>query len=298
VWLAGRVAIAMSGLIGWLPAAIADGAFLILVAGAAAREIAAGKNRRNLIVVAVVAALAFANIGFHAEAHFSGAADYSTRAGIGAVAVLLMLIGGRIIPSFTHNWLVRENPGRLPAPFGRFDAVAIAASVIALVVWTVLPEGRVTAAALALGATLQAARLLRWAGGRTVREPLLTVLHVGFAFVPLGYALLALAAMGNIPATAGIHAWTAGAFGVMTLAVMTRATLGHTGHALTASPATLLIYAAAILAAAFRIWAALQPGWSEFLLYLAAFAWAAAFLGMALVYGPMMCSERKPAGTA
>jgi uncharacterized protein involved in response to NO len=296
VWLAGRVATAVSGLTGWLPAAIADAAFLILVAGAVAREIIAGRNWRNLMVVAAVAVLALANIGFHAEAHFSGTAEYSTRAGIGTMVALVMLIGGRIIPSFTRNWLARENPGRLPAPFGRFDAIAVAASVLAVAVWAGRPEGPVTAAVLALGAALQAARLLRWAGDRTLREPLLLVLHVGFAFLPLGFALLALAAAGAIPATAGIHAWTVGVFGVMTLAVMTRATLGHTGHALVASPATRAIYTAAIFAAAFRIWAALQPDRSVVLIHLAAVAWAAAFLGMAAAYGPMMWRPRKAAG--
>jgi uncharacterized protein involved in response to NO len=294
VWFAGRVAIAVSGLIGWLPATIIDVAFLVLVAGATAREIIAGRNWRNGKVVAIVALLALANIAFHAEAHFSGSADYSVRLGIGVVVALLMLIGGRIVPSFTHNWLVRENPGRLPAPFGRFDAAAIAGGIVALLAWIGLPAGRTTAAALALSAVLQAVRLFRWAGDRTVREPLLIVLHVGFAFVPLGFLLLALAAFGTIPATAGIHAWTTGAFGIMTLAVMTRATLGHAGHELTASPATQLIYAAAVLAAVSRICAALQPGWSELLLHIAAFAWAAAFLGMGLVYGPMLCRRRKP----
>ena len=296
VWLVGRVAMVISGLIGWLPAAAADAPFLLLVAGAAAREIIAGRNWRNLPVVAIIAVLALVNIAFHFEAHFSGVADYSTRAGIGTMVALVMLIGGRIIPSFTRNWLVRENPGRLPAPFGRFDAVAIAGSVVALLVWIGLPDGRVTAAMLALGAALQAARLLRWAGDRTLREPLLAVLHVGFAFVPVGFALLALAAAGVIPATAGIHAWTAGAFGIMTLAVMTRATLGHTGHELTASAATQFIYAAAVLAAVSRIWASLQPEWSELLLHLAAFAWVVAFLAMALVYGPKLCRKRRIAG--
>ncbi len=298
VWLAGRVAMIISGLIGWLPAATVDTAFLVFVAGAAAREIIAGRNWRNLMVVAILTVFALANIAFHTEAHFSGVADYSTRAGIGTMVALVMLIGGRIIPSFTRNWLARENPGRLPAPFGRFDAVAIVGSVVALLVWIGLPDGRVTAAMLAMGTVLQVGRLLRWAGDRTLREPLLTVLHVGFAFVPLGYALLALAAAGIIPATAGIHAWTAGAFGIMTLAVMTRATLGHTGHELTASPATRLIYAAAILAAVFRIWAAIQPEWSNLLLHLAAFAWVVAFLGMALAYGPMLCRRRTAAGRA
>ncbi len=298
IWLVGRIAVALSGLIGWLPAAALDAAFLVLVAGAAAREIVAGRNWRNLTVVVIIAMLALANIAFHTEAHFSGVADYSTRAGIGTMVALVMLIGGRIIPSFTRNWLVRENSGRLPASFGRFDVFAIAGSVLAILVWIGLPDGRVTAAVLALGALLQSTRLLRWAGDRTFREPLLAVLHVGFAFVPVGYALLALAAVGVIPATAAIHAWTAGAFGIMTLAVMTRATLGHTGHELTASPATQFIYATAILAAVSRIWAGVQPEWSELLLHLAAFAWVVAFLEMALVYGPKLCRKRRAAGQA
>jgi uncharacterized protein involved in response to NO len=293
-WFAGRVAVTASGLIGWLAAAIVDAGFLSLVAGATAREIIAGRNWRNVKVVAIVGVLALANIAFHAEAHFAGSAGYSVRLGIGAVVALLMLIGGRIVPSFTRNWLVRENPGRLPIAFGRFDAAAIAGAVVAVLVWIVLPDGRATAAAFALGAALQAARLVRWAGDRTLREPLLLILHLGFAFVPLGFALLALAALGMIPATAGIHAWTVGAFGIMTLAVMTRATLGHTGCELTASRATQLLYAAGILAALSRIWAALQPGWSEVLLHIAAFAWMAAFWGMAIVYGPVLCRPRKP----
>jgi uncharacterized protein involved in response to NO len=163
-------------------------------------------------------------------------------------------------------------------------------------IWIGLPDSRVAATTLALGAAFQTARLVRWAGDRTYREPLLAALHVGFAFVPVGYALLAVAAVSSVPATAGIHAWTAGAFGVMTLAVMTRASLGHTDHELTASPATRLIFVAVLLAAAFRIWAALQPGWSELALQLTAAAWATAFLGMAIVYGPMMCHQRKSAG--
>jgi uncharacterized protein involved in response to NO len=244
-------------------------------------------------VVVIVTVLALANIAFHIEAHMRGTAEISVRIGIGAIAILLMLIGGRIVPSFTRNWLVRENPGRLPTPLGQFDAAAIIVGILAIVLWTILPDGPGTSAALALAAALQAVRLIRWAGDRTLREPLLVILHVGFAFIPLGFALLALAATGFVPPTAGIHAWTTGAFGIMTLAVMTRATLGHTGHELTASFATQLIYAAAMLAAAARIWAALQPEWSVLLLHVAACAWAAAFLGFGAVYGPLLWKPRK-----
>ncbi len=81
------------------------------------------------------------NIGFHAEAHVFGVAGISARAAIAAILILIMLIGGRIVPSFTRNWLSRENPGRLPLPFGRFDVLSIALSTAALCLWVVKPEG-------------------------------------------------------------------------------------------------------------------------------------------------------------
>jgi uncharacterized protein involved in response to NO len=292
VWLAGRVAMAASSIIGWRAAALIDLLFLVMVAGAALREIIAGRNWRNAKVVVIICVLAIANAAFHAESHLAGVADYSARAGIAAVVTLIMLIGGRIVPSFTRNWLARENPGRLPEPFGRFDALAVLFSVGALALWVGMPDKRLTGVALGLAAVLQAWRLARWAGDRSLREPLLAILHIGFAFVPLGFGLLALSAFADVPRTVGIHAWTTGAFGTMTLAVMTRATLGHTGHELKASVATQFIYAAVIAAAIFRIWAGLQPGSALALLHIAGTAWVAAFAGFALVYGPLLCRPR------
>ena len=105
VWLAGRVAVTFSAEIGWLPAMIVDVAFLALVVAAAAREIVAGKNWRNLRVVGLVTLLLAGNIAFHLEAHINGGAEYGARIGIAAVVLLLVVIGGRIIPSFTRNWL-------------------------------------------------------------------------------------------------------------------------------------------------------------------------------------------------
>ena len=125
MWLAGRVAVTFSAEIGWLPAAIIDVGFLVLVIAAAAREIVAGKNWRNLRVIVMVTLLLAGNIAFHLEAHFNGSAEYGARIGIAAVVLLLVVIGGRIIPSFTRNWLARENPGRLPVPFARFDVAVI-----------------------------------------------------------------------------------------------------------------------------------------------------------------------------
>ena len=295
IWIAGRAAVTFSGLIGWLPAAAVDAAFLLTLAAVVAREIVTGRNWRNLKVVAIVSVLALSNIAFHLEAFWRGAADTATRLAIGTIILLITLIGGRIVPSFTRNWLARQGAGRLPAPLDRLDQVAIVATIIALATWIGLPLAPTTGAALVLAGLLQAIRLGRWAGYRALGEPLVLILHLGYAFVPIGFLLLGAAAFDLVPVSAGIHAWTAGAIGAMTLAVMTRASLGHTGHDLTATATTQLIYVLVVIAACARIGAALIASWTVPLLELSAFAWAGAFLGFAIVYGPLLWRRRKTA---
>ena len=298
VWLAGRICVTFSAHTGWLVAMLVDASFLVLVAAAAAREILAGRNWRNLNVVILLLLLLAGNVAFHLEAHLHGAADIAIRVGIAVVVLLISLIGGRIVPSFTRNWLVRENPGRLPVPFGRFDIFVVAVGALALASWVVSPTGDLTGAALALAGLLHLVRLGRWAGDRSVRERLLLILHVGYAFVPIGFLLSAASAFTVVPTGAGIHAWMVGAAGIMTLAVMSRATLGHTGQPLTASVATQAIYAAIIVAALSRICAVLEPVHSEPLLHLAAFAWAAAFFGFAIAFGPLLAGLDRRAKSA
>jgi uncharacterized protein involved in response to NO len=293
VWIAGRIAVAFSANIGWLAAALIDVGFLALVSAAAAREIVAGQNWRNLKVLIPVSVLALANAGFHVEARVFGVADVATRTGVTAILVLLMLIGGRIIPSFTRNWLARENPGRLPLPFGRFDALTIALSTATLCLWIVVPAGVPTGAALLTAGLLQLVRLARWAGDRTVREPLMLILHVAYAFVPLGFVLMSLASFGTILPSAALHAWMTGAVGTMTLAVMTRASLGHTGHELAAGLGTRVIYVAVVLSALARVLATLLPLWTLSMIHVAALAWIAAFGGFAILYGPMLFRARQ-----
>jgi uncharacterized protein involved in response to NO len=288
VWIAGRLAVTFSAATGWWTAMLVDLSFLLLVAAAATREIAAGRNWKNLNVVALVVLLLAGNAAFHLEAHFNGAADIGIRIGIAVVVLLISLIGGRIIPSFTRNWLVRENPGRLPAPFGRLDMIVVAIGGLALVNWIVSSDSHMAGTALGIAGLLHLVRLSRWAGERTLGERLLVILHVGYFFVPLGFLLNAAAAFGFVPPSAGVHAWMAGAAGIMTLAVMTRATLGHTGHALTASAGTQAIYVAIIIAAVARICAVIHTAQSDLLLHVAAAAWVIAFLGFALAYGPLL----------
>jgi uncharacterized protein involved in response to NO len=295
VWIAGRFAVAWSAYFGWSSAALIDCSFLVLVVAAAAREVLAGRNWRNIKVIVPVTFLALANVGFHVEAHMRGLADYAPRAAIAAILTLIMLIGGRIIPSFTRSWLVRENPGRFPLPFARFDVTAISISVFALCLWVFAPAATATGVASCTAGVLQFIRLGRWAGERTARERLVLALHVAYFFVPLGFLLTGLAIFGFGSPSAGLHAWMVGAAGAMTLAVMTRASLGHTGQELTAGVGTQIIYIAIIFAALTRIAAALVPGWSSLLLHCAALGWVAAFASFAVIYGPILFRERRRA---
>ena len=284
VWAVGRIAVTVSARIGWEAAAAIDNAFLLLVGAAMAREIIKGRNWRNLKVLIALGILVTGNIVFHVEAHLLETAEYGIRLGIAATMMLIMLIGGRIIPSFTRNWLARENPGRLPAPFGRFDMVSMIIAGVALLAWIAAPGWRATGAALIAAGVLHAVRLARWAGERTWRDRLVLVLHVAYAFVPLGFGLTGLASLGLLSSAAGIHAWTAGAMGVMTLAVMSRASLGHTGRALVASATVQGLYLLLVVGALARVCAAIHPGWSDALLHLSGLSWSGAFLGFALAY--------------
>jgi uncharacterized protein involved in response to NO len=295
IWLAGRLAVTFSAHIGWIAAMSIDLAFLAAIVVVIGTEIAAGKNWRNLKVLAPLGILLAANAVFHLEAHFTGVSDISRRLAMAAAITLIMLIGGRIIPSFTRNWLVRENPGRLPAAFGRFDGAAIAAGIIALAVWIAAPEAKAGGLLLVLAAAMHLVRLARWAGDRTLRDPLVAILHAGYLFIPAGFGLLALASFmpGSVPQAAGIHALGAGAVGSMTLAVMVRATLGHTGQALKAGSGARLLFGCVIVAALARIAAAFLPGSIDALLHVAAFAWLIAFAGFGVLFAKSLATRRR-----
>jgi uncharacterized protein involved in response to NO len=292
-WLAGRIAVFSSASIGWAAACAIDAIFLALLAGAAAREIVAGRKWSNLPVAALIALFGVDNVAFHIEAHVDGLANYSTRFAIALVITLISLIGGRVVPSFTRNWLARQQAGRMPSPFGRFDAITVGLSAVSLAAWIAAPTSRATGIMLMIAGGLHAVRLTRWAGYRTTRDRLILILHLAYAFVPLGYILSALTAFDVVPASAGIHAWTGGAIGSMTLAVMTRATLGHTGQALQASIGTQYLYAAIIAAALMRVCASIDVAHMHILLMAAGIGWTTAFLGFALLYGPILCLPRK-----
>ncbi len=295
LWLAGRIAVTFSQYIGWLPAMLVDVSFLSTVLVVIAIEIVAGKNWRNLRILLPLGLLVAANTGFHLEAHLDGVSDISRRAALAAAIILIMIIGGRIVPSFTRNWLAHQAAGRMPAPFDRFDAIALGVGVLAFALWILLPEWPLSGWALALAALMHIVRLHRWAGIRTMAEPLVAVLHVGYLFVPFGFALLSLAVLfpNHVSAAAGTHALGAGAIGTMTLAVMMRATLGHSGRDVKAGITAKLIFAAVLISVAARLVAALFSDTSFVTLHMAAFGWLLAFAGFGLGFAPILLKARK-----
>jgi uncharacterized protein involved in response to NO len=147
-----------------------------------------------------------------------------------------------------------------------------------------------TAILLLLAGGLHLVRLARWAGDRTLAEPLVAVLHLGYAFLPLGAVAIAAEILmpGSLGMAAAQHLWMGGAAGLMTLAVMTRATLGHTGQALTAGPGTVAIYAALVGAVLARLGAGLWPDHAHLLHMVAGAGWIFAFGGFAVIYGPLL----------
>jgi len=293
IWIAGRIAVFVSALIGAHVAAAIDLAFLATLGAVVAREIVAANNGHNLKVLGILAVLFGGNAAFHAEVLAGMPQGIGARVGIAATIMLICVIGGRIVPSFTRNWLVKRAPGALPVPFSSFDVAAMLITGAALVSWVALPEHTLTASLAILAMIANAHRLARWAGYRTAGEPLVLVLHVAFAFVPLGFGLMALAgfAPSLVLPSGAVHGWTIGAIGLMTLAVMTRASLGHTGQPLAATPAIASLYVAVVVAAVARTLAAFDV-LREVLLPVSATAWIVGFAGFVVIFAPLLMRRR------
>jgi len=294
LWLAGRAAnLVGAELPTWLPPAV-DVGFLASLVGVALNEIIVGRNWRNLPVIGLVALIAFADLASHLAAA-SGAldGDMARRLAMAAILGLVGVIGGRIVPSFTRNWLAKRGAHPLPTAPTRFDHAALALLGAALAAWAIAPASLVTAMLALLAGATHLVRLARWRGVATIAEPLVWVLHLGFAWLPVG--LLVLGLQRFVPALTALsatHAFAAGAIGTMTLAVMTRASLGHTGRTLTADRTTVAIYALVTLGALLRVLAYALPLDPLTTLALGGTAWAGAFALFAWHYGPMLARPR------
>lgn len=284
LWLLGRVA-------AFTPAPWLDLAFPLALIAVVAREVAAARNFHNLPVVAVLVLFFIGDLLVQLHAlDIAYTAALGNRIGVAMLLLLIALIGGRIIPSFTRNWLAKMRPAeRAPAPHSTLDWACLAAAAVGLVAWAVAPGSAVAAALEIVAGVSLAVRLSRWRGLATLREPLLFVLHAGYAWLAAGLAVAGMNAfLGWLPASAPLHALTAGAIGTMTLAVMTRASLGHTGRALTAGAGTAAIYVLVSLGALLRV-SAQTPAMTS----LAGLTWASAFALFALLYGPLLVGIRR-----
>jgi uncharacterized protein involved in response to NO len=294
LWIAARLALLFSAFIGALPAIALDVGFLATLAFVAAREVLAAKNR-NLPVVVAVGLFGIADALDHAEA--LGAAvptGLGWRLGFAVVLMLVALIGGRIIPSFTRNWLSKQGTAQnLPTQPGRFDLATLATTGAALFAWAALPDAATSGVLLIAAGLLQVIRLARWSGLRTWREPLVLILHIAYLWLPLGLLLLGASRfVWCIPRSSAVHALAAGAMASMTLAVMTRATLGHTGRELRADWATQAIYLLVTLGAVVRFAAPMLPLDYIAMVALAGLLWGGAFLLYLLSYGPKLLGPR------
>jgi uncharacterized protein involved in response to NO len=287
LWLAGRAAMLLSPCIGAGVAAALDLAFPLAFLIVVAREIIAGRNWRNLPMLVALAFLLGGNALVHLEAvRVADTAAVGNRIGVATLIMLISFVGGRIIPSFTRNWLTKRRPDvRSPAVFNWVDRVTLVLTAVALAVWVLAPDGVVMPWVCLLAGVAHCWRLARWRGLATLREPLLWVLHLGYGWLAFGFLLLGLDALTPwLPQTAALHAFTAGAVGTMTLAVMTRTTLGHTGRLLSAGPGTTTIYGLVTLAAVSRLLAPLGGAQYVPLLWFAGLAWSSAFGLFALLY--------------
>ena len=294
LWIAARLAVLFSASVGPLTAAVIDTGFFVVLAGLAAREVIAANNR-NVPVVGLVLLLGAASALDHAgAAGLIGDPNLAWKLGMALIVLLISLIGGRIVPSFTRNWMAKRGmTKRLPMQAGKFDMFVIGATAFALLTWITVPVGLPTTLLLLAAAALQLARLARWGGIRGARDPLVLILHVGYLWIPVGLALLGLStATPAVAQSVAVHALTAGAMATMILAVMTRATLGHTGRELRANGLTVAIYALVTLGVVLRVTAPLGYAEYTFALHVSALAWGGALLLFLIAYGPILWRPR------
>jgi len=279
--------------IGIVPAVVIDVAFLPALLAICTREIVAGKKWKDLKILAGILVLCLANAGFHACILLGIGPDLPGRMATAAYVVLIMIVGGRILPSFTRNWLNKRGETRLPAPYGRTDIASMAVAVLALAVWVAFPENIWTGWVALAAALAQAIRLSRWRGHATGAEGLVLVLHVAYGFVVLGFLAIAATAFGVLDAVSSLHVLTVGSIGTMTLAVMTRATRGHTGLDLHASRITVASYVCMVVASVVRPLAAFLPEIYMEAISVAGLAWMLAFLLYLLEYAPALTQKRR-----
>jgi uncharacterized protein involved in response to NO len=293
LWVLGRVVtFAGAALPGSMVAGI-DVAFLPVLAVALAVPILAAGNRRNAIFPVVLLVLGAINLFIHLGA--MGVVDWDPLTGLRVAIDLILLmigvLGGRVIPSFTKNALpaARVNPCTKASVLSLMSLAVLAVADAV----DVSPEF-VGTAALAAG-ILNALRMRGWGSLATIRHPILWILHAGYAWMAAGLVLRGVGALTNlVPADAGIHALTVGAIGSMIIGMMSRVALGHTGRSMKPARLTVLAYWLVSGAALLRVlFSALSDeSWRMVALMGSGTLWSVAFLLFTMVYLPILCRPR------
>jgi uncharacterized protein involved in response to NO len=269
LWIAARIAALVAPTVeGPLDVLFLAG-LLIAIGG----PIFGARNLRNAPFLVVLAAWAALDLVFHVDASL---ASWALARQLDLVAFLMVVITGRVVPGFTANALPRADVVRSP----RVDVAAVLATAFS-VVWPPLA---------CLAGTLVLVRARGWRSIATRSAPILWVLHLGNIWLAVGLFLRGLGALAVVPPTLGTHALTAGAIGTLTLGMMTRVSLGHTGRPLLTPRASVVGYGFVTLAAILRAAAALVP--SVMLWVAAAIAFAAAYVAFLIDYAPILVRPR------
>lgn len=291
-WIVGRFVCWYSAALPPALVLVGDLALPILLVILVLREVMLARNWRNMPMAAPVAVLGVADLLMHlASLGWNLPSEIGWHLSIAAILVLLSAVAGRIVPAFTRNWLKKTGSGNLPAA-GMLDRVSSGLLHASILAWAFFPESRWAGIGLLGAAVANGWRLLRWRGLAVRGEFLLLILHIGYCWLVVGIALLGASILWPaVPLTAAIHALTAGAIGTMVLAVMTRATRGHTGRALIADRSTGLIYALVLAAGCARVAAGFVAG-SAAVLNLSGVLWIAAYGLFFVVYAPVLTQPR------
>jgi uncharacterized protein involved in response to NO len=295
LWLAGRVMMALMDAVPFWLAATLELSFLPMLLVLLAPPVVRARNR-NLPILAVITLLWLIDAAFMRAVQTGDIAlgAGAARVGIGLVLILVVVIGGRIVPAFTSNALRRAGVEVMPVTRGWVEAAAIGSVVLIALGELFSADVRIVGALAALAAVAHAVRLAGWRSFRVRGEPIMWVLHVAYAWIPLGLALQAAWLLGGLDfAAKWQHAITYGAFGTMILAVMTRASLGHTGRPLVVARPITVAYALITLGGLVRVFGgAWVPEHYLLTLTVSGLAWTLAFLIFVWIYGPLLMSPR------
>lgn len=293
LWVCGRIAVITSA--SWpMAAAIVDASFLVIVAAVAWREVLAGGNIRNVPICLMISLVALANVTYHVVQLTGDDMAWVERLALSVITLLIALVGGRVIPNFSTNWMKQNNISPLPVAFSLFDKIALLATVITLISWVATPDAVHTGYLFSALFVVHVVRMFRWRGWQTFGEPLVLILHVGYMWLPVWFGLtgLAILAPDLFSTSSALHALTAGTIGMMPVAIMTRAILGHSGRKLTANRATQLIYVLIFCGALLRVFAETLP--FDYLSVVSASGtlWAGGFVLFVFVYGRYCLTEK------